>query len=216
MRPHASPHLTQSDHTIELLDERGAVAGALSIEISGVAAMCQLLQSVRGPLAPPPPLAERPAHGGGGEQLLLLACGELQVWPEASLSAARLRAGESLFLALELAMGDSGEGGQHESASVRLRRDRTARFDAHLSLRMLPGSAARRALCAALSPTACEQHADSALLGSSTARHPWPPGAGTAWPWGRPALGRGAAVLLRAQWEAEAKAEPRAKALGQG
>ena len=70
MRPHASPRLTQSDHTLELLDERGAVVGALSIEISGVAAMRQLLQSVRGPLAPPPPLA---GGGGGGSELLLLA-----------------------------------------------------------------------------------------------------------------------------------------------
>ena len=84
MRSHASPRLTQSDHTLEMLDERGAVVGALSIEISGVAAMRQLLQSVRGPLAPPPPLA----GGGGGGELLLLACGELQVWPEASRSAA--------------------------------------------------------------------------------------------------------------------------------
>eukprot|EP00964_Phaeocystis_antarctica_P075848 scaffold46862_cov50-Phaeocystis_antarctica.AAC.3 len=72
MRSHASPRLTQSDHTLELLDEQGAVAGAqdgsrwISIEVSGVAAMHLLLQSVRGPLAPPPSLAERPAHGGGG------------------------------------------------------------------------------------------------------------------------------------------------------
>ena len=93
MRSHASPRLTQSDHTLELLDEQGAVAGAqdgsrwISIEVSGVAAMRLLLQSVRGPLAPPPSLAERPAHGGGGGgggELLLLACGELPVWPEAS------------------------------------------------------------------------------------------------------------------------------------
>ena len=204
--PHAVTHLTQSDHTLELLDERSAIAGALSIEVSGVAAMRLLLQSRRGPIAPPPPLV---AGGGGDGKLLWLACGELQVWPEASRSAAQLRAGESLFLALELAVppanhgegegagaaeaggsedtgagisgtclgsgGDEGgggeggsgdEGGLHESDTVRLRSDRTARFDARLSLRLPAALAARQALREALSPAACLPHVEGAHRGA--------------------------------------------------
>ena len=67
--------------------------------------------------------------------------------------------------------GSGYEGGLHESDSVRLRRDRTARFDAHLSLRLPHGSAVRRALCAALSPAAHEHDSDLfVLLLAETAR----------------------------------------------
>ena len=158
---------SESDHTIELIDERGAVAGALSIAVDALAALHQVLAGSHGPLAPAPRLAR--LDDDDDELLLRLGCGTLQAWPEASRNAARLRK-ETLFLCLELAVAPD-EGGEaeadvdplHESRSVRLRR-LSARFDSVLSLRSPADAEARQLLRAALAPDGVEQDSDLFVL----------------------------------------------------
>ena len=125
LRSLATEEADDFDTTLELLDEAGKPAGALSVNVRAAEAVRALCAASRPPLAAPPPLA--PPSSSPSLHEVALSFGELQLWPEASRDAAALStSGAELFVAIEWAALDRATGGapqpRAESPSVSLRR----------------------------------------------------------------------------------------------
>ena len=164
LRSLATEEADDFDTTLELLDEAGKPAGALSVNVRAAEAVRALCAASRPPLAAPPPLA--PPSSSPSLHEVALSFGELQLWPEASRDAAALStSGAELFVAIEWAALDRASGGapqpRAESPSVSLRR-LSARFDAKLALALPTAAEPRRRLRAALAAAAAAEVAAAA------------------------------------------------------
>ena len=146
LRSLATEEADDFDTTLELLDEAGKPAGALSVNVRAAEAVRALCARPT-PLAAPPPLA--PPSSSPSLHEVALSFGELQLWPEASRDAAALStSGAELFVAIALDRATSSAR-PRRSPSVSLRR-LSARFDAKLALALPTAAEPRRRLRAAL------------------------------------------------------------------
>ena len=164
LRSLATEEADDFDTTLELLDDAGKPAGALSVNVRAAEAVRALCAASRPPLAAPPPLA--PPSSSPSLHEVALSFGELQLWPEASRDAAALStSGAELFVAIEWAALDRATSGapqpRAESPSVSLRR-LSARFDAKLALALPTAAEPRRRLRAALAAAAAAEVAAAA------------------------------------------------------
>ena len=80
LRSLATEEADDFDTTLELLDEGGKPAGALSVNVRAAEAVRALCAASRPPLAAPPPLA--PPSSSPSLHEVALSFGELQLWPE--------------------------------------------------------------------------------------------------------------------------------------
>jgi len=147
----------QHDLTLELLDEAGLVAGALSLCVESAAkALGALIAAARPKMSPAAP----PAAGAASDAGLVLSLGELQIWPEASASAARLSPRGRVFIALELVSGPPADA--CESRSVELSHWR-APFRCCVPLALPHGSAERALLRSSIGASSPADEEDSDL-----------------------------------------------------
>jgi hypothetical protein len=154
----------QHDMTLELLDEAGLVAGAVSLCVESAAeALSTLLAAARPQLTPPPPPPHfaRAGAAAGSDTGLVVSLGALHVWPEASAAACQLPSCAKVFVALELATGPPAS--QCESRSVYMSRWRAV-FGCAISLPLRARSSERDLLRVALAAGSDEEESDLHLV----------------------------------------------------
>lgn len=159
---------TQHDMTLELLDEAGLVAGAVSLCVESAAKALGAVLAAARPQLTPPPTPPRFARAGAAAAAgnacdagLVVSLGALHVWPEASAAACRLPSCGKVFVALELATGPPPR--QSESRSVGMSRWRAV-FGCAVSLPLPAGSSEREVLRTALAAGSDEEESDLHLV----------------------------------------------------